>query len=58
VEGARLVGGRALIVNAVDEEAAKFWQRRSFKPSKDDPLMLLRAIPDIAASIGATARTD
>lgn len=50
IEAARLVGGRALIVNAVDEEAAAFWQRRGFLPSKDDPMILFRSIADIAAS--------
>ncbi len=53
VEGATLIGGRALIVNAVDEEAAKFWQRRGFLPSKDDPMVLARSILDIAASLEA-----
>ena len=48
---ASLIGGRALIVNAVDEEAAAFWLRRGFIPSVDDPLLLFRAISDIAASI-------
>ena len=38
-----LIGGRALIVNAVDVEAAAFWERRGFIPSKDDPLVLNRA---------------
>ncbi|MCQ6498014.1 GNAT family N-acetyltransferase, partial [Vibrio parahaemolyticus] len=33
VQAARLVGGRALMVNAVDEEAARFWQRHGFMPS-------------------------
>lgn len=51
VQAARLVGGRALMVNAVDEEAARFWQRRGFMPSKDDPLVLFRSIADIAASL-------
>ena len=51
VEAARLIGGRALIVNAVDEEAALFWRRRGFIPSKDDPLVLFRTIADIAASL-------
>jgi len=46
-----LIGGRALMVNAVDEEAALFWQRRGFLRSKDDHLVLLRSIPDIAASL-------
>jgi GNAT superfamily N-acetyltransferase len=55
VEAANLVGGRALIVNAVDIEAAGFWARRGFIPSKDDPLVLFRSIADIAASIGASS---
>lgn len=50
VAGARLIGGRALIVNAVDQEAAEFWRRRGFLPSRDDPMMLARSIQDIAAS--------
>jgi GNAT superfamily N-acetyltransferase len=53
VEGATLIGGRALIVKAVDQEAAQFWQRRGFLPSKDDPMVLARSIPDIAASLEA-----
>jgi len=53
VAAASLVGGRALIVNAVDSDAAAFWTRRGFVPSKDDPLVLFRAISDVAASIAA-----
>jgi GNAT superfamily N-acetyltransferase len=51
VMAASLIGGRALIVNAVDIEAAHFWKRRGFIPSKDDPLILFRSLADIAASI-------
>jgi len=51
VQAARLIGGRALMVNAVDDEAARFWQRHGFMPSKDDPLVLLRAISDIAVMV-------
>jgi GNAT superfamily N-acetyltransferase len=51
VTAASLTGGRALIVNAVDVEAAAFWGRRGFIPSKDDPLVLFRSIADIAASL-------
>ena len=51
VDAARLIGGRALIVNAVDEEAAAFWHRRGFIPSRDDPLVLFRSIAAIAASL-------
>jgi GNAT superfamily N-acetyltransferase len=53
VAAANLVGGRALIVNAVDIEAAGFWARRGFIPSKDDPLVLFRSIADIATTIGS-----
>lgn len=51
VAAADLVGGRALMVNAVDEEAADFWRRRGFLPSKDDPFILYRSIADITASL-------
>jgi GNAT superfamily N-acetyltransferase len=53
VSGAALIGGRALVVNAVDDEAAVFWRRRGFLPSKDDALVLFRSIADIAASLNA-----
>ena len=53
VTAAGLIGGRALIVNAVDIEAAAFWKRRGFLASKDDPLMLFRSIADIAASLAS-----
>jgi GNAT superfamily N-acetyltransferase len=53
VAGARLIGGRALIVHALDEQAAAFWRRRGFLPSKDEPLTLFRSLADIAASLQA-----
>jgi len=51
VHGARLIGGRALVVRAIDDEAAAFWSRRGFIPSRDDPMTLFRSIADIAASL-------
>jgi GNAT superfamily N-acetyltransferase len=51
ITAAKLVGGRALLVNAVDLEAAAFWRRRGFLLSRDDPLILVRSLADIAASI-------
>ena len=56
VTAAGLIGGRALIVNAVDDEAADFWKRRGFIQSKDDPLVLFRSIADIAKSIATASR--
>ena len=55
VSGAALIGGRALVVNAVDGEAAAFWRRRGFLPSKDHPLVLFRSMADIATSLRAAA---
>ncbi len=56
VEAARLIGGRALIVNAIDEDAEGYWRRRGFLPSRDDPRLLFRSLPDIAASIEASGQ--
>lgn len=53
VQAANLVGGRALMVNAVDSDAAAFWQRRGFVPSRDNALVLFRSIAEIAASLAA-----
>ncbi len=58
VAAAGLVGGRALMVNAVDEEAAGFWRRRGFLPSKDDLFILYRSIADIAASLVRAAAPE
>lgn len=54
VAAARLVGGRALVVHAVDGAAAAFWLRRGFVPSRDDPHVLFRSMADIAASLAAS----
>ena len=56
VQAAALVGGRALMVNAIDDEAAAFWCRRGFVPSKDDPLLLFQPIAAIAASLAVARR--
>lgn len=53
VQAAALIGGRALVVNAIDNEAAQFWQRRGFVPSRDDPFVLFRSVAAIAASLEA-----
>ena len=51
VAGARLVGGRALLVRAVDAEAGACWLRHGFLPTLDDPLLLFRSMADAAASL-------
>jgi len=51
VAGAELIGGRAVVVNAPDEEAARFWARWGFSASRDDRLVLFRSVRAIAASL-------
>jgi hypothetical protein len=46
-----LIGGRTMMVNAFDAEAASFCRRGGFVESKYDPLTLFRSIADIAASL-------
>jgi predicted N-acetyltransferase YhbS len=58
LEAVRLVGGRAVVVNAVDEDAANYWRRRGFVPSRDDPLILLQSLSKIAASLATEEDTS
>ena len=51
VAGAHLIGGRAVVVNAIDAQAARFWLHYGFVPSKNDPHILFRSLADIAASL-------
>jgi GNAT superfamily N-acetyltransferase len=51
VEGARLVGGKALLVRAVDAQAGEFWRTHGFLRTVDDPLLLFRSMADVAASL-------
>ncbi|MGV1833072.1 GNAT family N-acetyltransferase [Agrobacterium vitis] len=51
VEAAALIGGHALMVNAVDDVAAEFWRRRGFITSRDDRFVLFHALGNIAASL-------
>jgi GNAT superfamily N-acetyltransferase len=56
VLGARVTGGRALLVNAIDEAAIGFWRRYGFLASPSDPYLLFRPIHDIEASLKAAGR--
>jgi GNAT superfamily N-acetyltransferase len=58
VQVAGLIGGRALLVRAIDEQAQGFWLRRGFVPLSHDPLMLARSLQDIAASLQASRASE
>ena len=45
--GAETIGGRALIVRAIDADAERYWQSNGFIAAKDDPSLLFRSMTDI-----------
>ena len=49
VAGADIVGGRAIVVRAIDGEAERFWQDWGFIPSRDNASILIRSLEDIRA---------
>lgn len=48
---AELSGGRALVVNAIDQDTASFWLAQGFLASPRDPMQLYRSLDDIRSSI-------
>jgi GNAT superfamily N-acetyltransferase len=54
VQAAELIGGAALLVNALDTDAAAFWRSWGFIATRDDPLILCRSITKIRASLAAS----
>ncbi len=52
VEGAEVIGGRAVLVHAVDERARKFYLHHGFEESPGDLLHLLLLIKDIRKTLG------
>ncbi|WP_352778774.1 hypothetical protein [Mesorhizobium sp. M0571] len=47
IAGADVVGGRAVIVRAIDAEAERYWQSWGFIPGRDNPSVLMRSIQDM-----------
>ena len=43
----------AVLVNAIDAEAAAYWTKHEFLASRDNPLVLFRKLGDIRASLAA-----
>jgi GNAT superfamily N-acetyltransferase len=55
VAAAETIGGRAVIVRAIDREAEAWWRTCGFTPSSSDSSILFRSIGDIAAWLAETA---
>jgi len=49
VAGADTVGGRAVVVRAIDIEAEAYWRSWDFIPARDNPSVLTRSVDDIRA---------
>jgi GNAT superfamily N-acetyltransferase len=47
------IGVRALLVHAIDDAAARFYQKYNFRPAKDLDRTLLRTLQDISISMQA-----
>ncbi|MDE8344049.1 MAG: GNAT family N-acetyltransferase, partial [Acidocella sp.] len=55
VAAAETIGGRAVIVRAIDRQAEEFWKACGFMPSRSDSSTLFRSIDNIAAWLAKTA---
>lgn len=51
VSAGETAAARLVVVDAIDESAARFYARHGFLPTPDDPLRLYRRMKDIRASL-------
>lgn len=51
VQAARTAGGKAVVVDAIDEGAARFYERHDFEPIPGNPLRLVRKLSAIARAL-------
>ncbi len=54
VAAARAAGGRLVVVDAVDENAASFYRAHDFQPSPTDPRRLIMRLSTAAHALGLT----
>ncbi|MBF0595703.1 MAG: GNAT family N-acetyltransferase [Candidatus Omnitrophica bacterium] len=52
VNAADIIGGRAVLVNAKDSQAKRFYEDLGFEPSPIDPLHLYLLIKDVKKTLG------
>lgn len=53
VAAGEVAAARLVVVDAVDEEAARFYQRYGFVQAPEHPLRLYRRLKDVRASLGS-----
>lgn len=47
------IGARAILVHAIDDEAAAFYKKFGFEPSPLDPKQLMLLMKDLRATLGS-----
>lgn len=52
VEAARAAGGKVVVVEAIDERAARFYERHDFQPVPGSPRRLVMKLSTVAAALG------
>jgi GNAT superfamily N-acetyltransferase len=52
VAAARSAGGRVVVVDAIDDTAASFYQAHDFRPSPDNPNRLVLKLSTVARALG------
>jgi predicted N-acetyltransferase YhbS len=52
VEAARRAGGKLVVVDAIDDNAAAFYAHHEFEPLPDNPQRLIRKLSTIARALG------
>lgn len=52
VTAARAAGGRLIVVDAIDDNAASFYQAHDFEPTPDDPHRLILRLSTVARALG------
>jgi predicted N-acetyltransferase YhbS len=53
VKASQLIGGRAVLVSAIDEDAAGFWRACGFHPSQDDPYILFMGMVEVEKTLAS-----
>ena len=52
-EAVAIVGGRLVVVDAIDDQAERFYEHHGFRPAPSRPMRLFRKVSDIAAAVGS-----
>ena len=52
VSAARVAGGKVVVVDAIDEDAARFYRSHDFEPLPDSPSRLIQKLSTVAATLG------